>query len=381
MRSGVIQLGSHYCRVGIIKDGVIEVVYDDFGVHNIPSLIYESDEKHFGSFAKAEYTRHSQSIRQPTEEDWPFAIAELKKLVKHPVESWYVLSKTSDLNEYDCTLLANLDNLSLDCKVLVLDCALDRIHGTLYQRRHPAVESLENVETVVKGTLDKMTAFIKMQFYNKYRMEIEMNRKIRAKLNLAADKLLSLMCATDGNVTLLVESLYEGLDLSLNVSSDRISFLLSDYVSALRKLVNHFQFDYVVLQGGLAKLKCVDQVLKTFNVHVDADPLEAPLLGALKLMSKHKDLPKPVDVPVLEQDIIASTENGDELIKIESGSLMSCTRYSDEKVAPKTVIVQSKEGSTKFELKQDSKGPGKLILRCHPIKCQFLSEDELFTYE
>ena len=383
MRSGVIHLGRHYCRVGIIKDGAIEVIYDDFGEHNIPSLIFESDEKHFGSFAKAEYTRHSQSIRAPTEEDWPFVIAELKKMVKHEVSSWYVLNKTSDLNEYDCTLLANLDNLTLDCKVLVLDCALDRVHGTLYQRRHPAVESLETIETELSGTLDKVTSFIQTQFHNKYRMDIEMNKKIRAKLNIAADKLLTLLCATTGNATLLIESLYEGLDLPLNVSSDRVSFLLSDYLTALKKTVGHFKFDYIVLQGGLAKLHCVTTALKGFNVHVDADPLEAPLLGALKLMSKHKDLPKPLEVDVIKTPIVVSTDDGIEVVKIESGSLLSCTRFVEVEEAPKTLVIQSDSDSTKVQLKQTPSGPGKVILRCHPIKCQFFSAsgEELLTYE
>ena len=382
MRSGVIHLGRHYCRVGVIHDGKIEVIYDDFGAHHIPSLIYETEgqEKQFGSLAKAEYTRHSQSIRIPTEEDWPFVVDELKKIVTQKVDSWYVLSKTSDLNEYDCTLLANLDNLSLDCKVLVLDCALDRVHGTLYQRRHPAVEYLEKLDTEVEGTLSKLTSFIQKQFYNKYKMEMEMNKKLRAKLTLAADKLLSHLCATDGNASIFIESLYEGMDLQLNVSSDRISFLLSDYLAAVKKTVSHFKFDYVVLQGGLAKLNCVSKALETYNVHTDADPLEAPLLGALKLMSKHKNLPKPLEVDVLEAPITASTENGIEVVKIESGSLIQCTRFTEVDEAPKVLVIENGKESKKVSLSQ-STGKGKVILRSHPLKCFFMSNKELFTYE
>eukprot|EP00834_Sanchytrium_tribonematis_P003391 NODE_129_length_16972_cov_2.172643.p6 type:complete len:383 gc:universal NODE_129_length_16972_cov_2.172643:3696-4844(+) len=382
MRSGVIHLGRHYCRVGIINDGKIEVVTDDFGAHHIPSLIYEGDEKHFGSFAKAEYTRHSNQIRIPTDEDWPFVIEELKKVVKHKVDSWYVLNKTSDLNEYDCTLLANLDNLSVDCKVLVLDCALDRVHATLYQRRHPAVESLQTVENEVEGTLGKITDFIKQQFYNKYKMTIEMNKKVKAKLNLAADKLLTQLCATTGNASIFVESLYDGLDLPLNVSSDRVSILLNDYLKVLKKTVGQFKFDYIVLQGGLAKLSCVTEVLKSFNVHQDADPLEAPLVGALKLMSKYDTLPKPIEVDVLESPIIASNEDGIEVVKIESGSLMNCTRHVEVDKAPKALVVQFGDSeSKKFQLKEIPLGKGKVILRSNPINCQFMGENEIFTYE
>jgi len=153
---------------------------------------------------------------------------------------------------------------------------------------------VDSVELSVGGDAitEIVTNYLGKEFKNKYKEDILCNKRAKAKLSLEAEKVKHVLSTLD-TAHCFVESLYDGMDFSTNVTRARfdneISKILSDLTAPISELfsrckLNTADVSNVIISGGSTKIVKIQKQLSSMfggaDININIAPDENIALGA-----------------------------------------------------------------------------------------------------
>jgi molecular chaperone DnaK (HSP70) len=184
---------------------------------------------------------------------------------------------------------------------------------------------VDSSEIMIGGgsVTDVLVAYLGKEFMNKFKEDIMCNRRGKVKLAVEAEKIKHVLSTLD-TAHCYVESLYDGLDFSTNVTRARFDNELSKVVgeligpiSALLTRCNLTTADIsnLVLAGGTTKVVKIQKQLKSMfpeaEMSLNISPDECVAIGAAvqaSLITKDVTLSRPVKMLAVSRDVLAVSE-------------------------------------------------------------------------
>jgi len=168
--------------------------------------------------------------------------------------------------------------------------------------------------------------YLGKEFKNKYKEDILANKRGRAKLSMEAEKCKHVLSTLD-TAHCYVESLFDGMDFSTNVTRARfdneLSKVVSELVSPISDLLTRCNLDTsdisnVILAGGTTKVVKIQKQLSSMfpkaDISLNISPDECTAIGAAvqaSCLTKEINLNGPTGLLALSRDIVAVCEQID----------------------------------------------------------------------
>jgi len=181
------------------------------------------------------------------------------------------------------------------------------------------------------------------EFRTKYKEDILKNKRGRAKLALEAEKVKHVLSTLD-TAHCYVESLFDGMDFSTNVTRARfdneISKVVSDLLSPISKLLTschlaNADIAHVVLVGGTTKVVKIQKQLSSLfpgaEIHTNIPPDECIAVGAAvqaSYVTKEVTAGPKEKMLAVARDIIGVSEEleGGQLVVLAADSTLPARR-------------------------------------------------------
>lgn len=185
---------------------------------------------------------------------------------------------------------------------------------------------LDSTEVKLGGdaVTDVLVQYLGREFKNKYKEDILLHKKGRAKLGVEAEKIKHVLSTLD-TAHCYVESLYDGMDFSTNVTRARfdneLSKVVSDLMSPVSELLTRCNLstadiNNVILSGGTTKVvKLQKQLASMFSgaeMSLNISPDESIAIGAAvqaSYVTKEISLSGPTKMHSVSADIVVKCED------------------------------------------------------------------------
>jgi len=170
---------------------------------------------------------------------------------------------------------------------------------------------------------DVVTNYLGREFKNKYKEDILGNKRAKIKLSLEAEKVKHVLSTLD-TAHCYVESLYDGMDFSTNVTRARfdneISKVVSDLLAPITELFSRCKLttddiSSVILSGGTTKVVKIQKQLSSMfpsaEMSLNISPDETIAVGAAvqaSLITKDVCLNTSTSMLSISQDILATCD-------------------------------------------------------------------------
>lgn len=210
-----------------------------------------------------------------------------------------------------------------------------------------------------------VTRYLAKEFMSKYKEDLMVHKKAKAKLSLEAEKVKHVLSTLD-TAHCYVESLFDGMDFSTNVTRARfdneISKVVSELFAPITELFSRCKLTtddiaHVVLSGGTTKVVKIQKQLGSMfskaEINLNVSPDESIALGAAvqaSLITKDENLNKSPKMLSVSRDIIAISEQLTEpkVVFVHSDSTIPLRRN-----LPLTVNKDVKEVTVKIVFSPD----------------------------
>jgi len=170
---------------------------------------------------------------------------------------------------------------------------------------------------------DVVTNYLGREFKNKYKEDILVNKRAKIKLSMEAEKVKHVLSTLD-TAHCYVESLFDGMDFSTNVTRARfdneISKVVSDLLSPITELFSRCNLttddiSSVILSGGTTKVVKIQKQLSSMfpsaEMSLNIYPDESIAVGAAvqaSLITKDVCLNRSTTMLSVSQDILATCD-------------------------------------------------------------------------
>jgi len=246
---------------------------------------------------------------------------------------------------------------------------------------------LDSIEQRLGGSAvtEVVVKYLAKEFMNKYKMDILENRRGKAKLSVEAEKVKHVLSTLD-TAHCYVESLYDGMDFSTNVTRARfdneLSKVASEMLAPISELLTRCKLSTaditnVVLAGGTTKIVKIQKQLASMfpkaEMSLNISPDECHAVGAAvqaSLITKDVNVSGPTKMMAISGDIVAVSDSleGGRAVLAYSDSIIPIRRS-----IPVTVTTELAEVSVKLmfadtclgNLKFTPEEKAKLVLGIH----------------
>jgi len=185
---------------------------------------------------------------------------------------------------------------------------------------------LDNVEVRLGGdsVTEVLVNYLGKEFKNKYKEDILVNKRGKAKLGVEAEKCKHVLSTLD-TAHCYVESLFDGMDFSTNVTRARfdneLSKVVSDMLAPISDLLTRCNLSTsdisnVVLAGGTTKVVKIQKQLSSMfsgaDISLNISPDECIAVGAAvqaSLITRDIDLSGPEKMFSISRDILAISDH------------------------------------------------------------------------
>lgn len=243
-------------------------------------------------------------------------------------------------------LVYRVGGLTMTASLLLLSGGCYTVLGSVDRRLGG-----EDVTEVLVNYLGK-------EFRTKYQEDILKNKRGRAKLALEAEKVKHVLSTLD-TAHCFVESLFDGMDFSTNVTRARfdneISKVVSDLLLPISELLSscklaHSDIAHVVLVGGTTKVVKIQKQLGGLfpdaEIHANIPPDESIAVGAAvqaSLLTKEVTARPREMMLAITRDIFAISEElaGGRVLVLPADSTLPARR---------TVLLEPRSGCTRLNL-------------------------------
>jgi molecular chaperone DnaK (HSP70) len=170
---------------------------------------------------------------------------------------------------------------------------------------------------------DVVTNYLGREFFNKYKEDILVNRRAKVKLSMEAEKVKHVLSTLD-TAHCYVESLYDGMDFSTNVTRARfdneISKVVSDLLAPITELFSRCNLttadvSHVILSGGTTKVVKIQKQLGSMfpkaELNLNTSPDECIAIGAAvqaSLITKDVNENESIKMLSVSRDIMAKSD-------------------------------------------------------------------------
>jgi len=168
-----------------------------------------------------------------------------------------------------------------------------------------------------------VTRYLAGEFMRKYKEDLLVHKKAKAKLAMEAEKVKHVLSTLD-TAHCYVESLFDGMDFSTNVTRARfdneISKVVSDLLAPLTELFSRCKLTtediaHVILSGGTTKVVKIQKQLGSMfsgaELNLNVSPDESIAIGAAvqaSLITKDENLSESTKLLSVSRDIVAISE-------------------------------------------------------------------------
>lgn len=242
---------------------------------------------------------------------------------------------------------------------------------------------LHSVDTSLGGNAltNVLVEHLGREFKNKFKEDILTNKKGRAKLAREADNVKHVLSTLD-TAHCYIESLFDGMDFSTNVTRARfdneISKVVNELMSPITELLTKCNLaasdvDHVVLSGGTTKVVKIQKQLSSMftsaELSLNISPDESIAIGAAvqaSYITKEITVSGPTKMMSVSQAILAKSESlaeGGDLVLVHEDSTIPLRRSipvpvktgSEEVVLDILFAPDTRLGTLKLPVQQNSK--------------------------